>query len=521
MGNFNRLLLNRRTALKAMGLGSLAALPGVGIRDLAFAADAKTLVWARPNETIVFDPQASSLGSSWQLQHLVYESLFTVDEHLNVIPALGESWKWDGDTLIITIREGVKFANGREMTVDDVTKSLGRMFASGSPWGLLLRNHKAVQKQDERTLSIVFDGPNAAAVYALAASLASILPMKEFEDGSFNPAKEMMMGTGPFYVESHVANDHWLFKRNEHYWQKGKPKIEKLEIRTVPTPQGLIAALRDGSADIVSFGDNPDATDLLAGVADIKIINQKSTSYFFLLLNAVAKDSIFKDKRVRQAVALTLDRAQLNKLALGGQATETTGFTQFGLKDADLPFTHPDIARAKALIAEAKPAKTSFDLVVAASNLNSQMAEVIKQQLVQIGLQANIQVVEEGVWAKRTWGSNPTELDATITYYAGFNNPLITMHWWAPELAGFTAGHVAPDADYTAAVNAALVARPGDEAERLQKLAHMINEAANKIPLVTRDVTVAVRTDKVSAQISTFESQENILSGVENFEVKG
>lgn len=517
MNNSNAMDFNRRSLLKGLVASGLL-VAGSGIRTAAFAQTGQVLTWARPSETTLYDPQQSNLGSAWQLQHLVYEPLVTLDDDLNFVPALATAWEWQDNTLVFTLREGVKFANGREMTVDDVVGSITRVMTEvKSPWKLMLRNFESVSSPAPLTVAVAFDGPNNVALAAFSASLACILPMQEVKDGSVSLESDMFMGTGPFVVESHTANDRWVLNANPHYWQEGMPKVQQVIVRTVPATQGLIAALKDGSADIATFEANPDAPALLGGIQNVEFVTQEHTSYHVLGLNGVAEGGLFTDLRLRQAVALAVDRQQIIDFVYAGNSSSTMGFTQFKVgDDSKLPLPGKDLDRARALVKEAGAEGKSFALSYPNSDVNAAFAQIIKQQLSEIGLTANLEGLEQGVWAGRVWGSNPSQFDMTLTYFAGFANPMITAHWWAPEIAGFTAGYVPQDPTYTDALNAAVL---GNDEEALQVLYNRMNEQAAMIPLCVRSETVAWRTDKVKASPSAFQTQEDLMAGIEAFEV--
>ena len=116
---------NRRQILKALGIGA-AGLAGAGslsglLPRPARAGEGGTMTWGKPLETKEFDPHISFLGSSWQLQHLIYDSLTDMDDNLNPIPSLAESWEQASPTsYIFHLREGATFSNGRPMTADSM-----------------------------------------------------------------------------------------------------------------------------------------------------------------------------------------------------------------------------------------------------------------------------------------------------------------------------------------------------------------------------------------------------------------
>jgi peptide/nickel transport system substrate-binding protein len=92
--------------------------------------------------------------------------------------------------------------------------------------------------------------------------------MKELQEGTFNPSKELM-GTGPFMVIAHQQNDYWTLTRNPHYWRKGYPKFDEVSIRIITDDGARLAALQSGAIDIANF-ENPDAPKLLQGATNVK-----------------------------------------------------------------------------------------------------------------------------------------------------------------------------------------------------------------------------------------------------------
>ena len=130
----------------------------MSMRSMAVAASGGTFTFGRTRETNHLDPHTSQLSSSWHIKHMVYDSLVTLDENFDVQPQLAESWEMDDNDIVFTIRSGVKFANGREMTMVDVTKSLERALTSrGNPWGLMLRNKTAISSEGNKVSSAFRD----------------------------------------------------------------------------------------------------------------------------------------------------------------------------------------------------------------------------------------------------------------------------------------------------------------------------------------------------------------------------
>jgi peptide/nickel transport system substrate-binding protein len=496
-------LVSRRDTIKTMLATGLAATSAyaLGMPRSATAAQAAetTLVWAKPLETTLYDPHTSILGSSWELLHLVYDGLTGLNPDMKPVPAIAESWEQPSPTTyVFKLRPEATFSNGRPVTTADVVGSLKRLTdpKTGSFFMLQMGKIKSIAATGDRVVTIELVEPYAPLLSSLASTMASIIPMKELAEGSFDPSKQML-GSGPFKVVSHVEDDHWILARNEHYWQKGLPSIQTMTVRIIPADQSRIAGLRDGSIDVASFEASPDAGLLLSGVKDIEVVQNPTTNVFYLVLNAVWDQSPFRNDKLRQAVALCLDRPKIIEVALGGIGeTSTVMAPLFKACDATgLPFYQRDIAKAKQLMAESGVGPIKFTLAIGPTPVYALIAQVIQDNVRELGLHADIAVSDEGSWIKKLWVSNPSTVQASIMWYAGYSDPAMVPLWWDPKLAGFTAGHVPDNAELDTDIDTARRLGAGDAARpaALQKLCAKVNDTANVIPLVTRIDTVAYR----------------------------
>ncbi|MGI9303998.1 MAG: ABC transporter substrate-binding protein, partial [Gammaproteobacteria bacterium] len=513
--------MGRRDFLRTVGIGTVATAAGPALwTEAVSAAGEKTLVWAKPLETIEFDPHVAILGSSWQLLHVVYDALIDMDDDMNPIPGMAESWEQPDDTTyIFKLRPGLTFSNGRAVTEEDVIGSLKRVLdpETGSFWRLEMGPVTEFSVPGERLVQVKLSNPYAPFLHALSATMTSIIPMKELEAGEFDPTKELL-GSGPFMVESHAQDEQWVLKRNPHYWKEGLPVADELIVRIMPQDPSRIAALRDGTAHIATFEASPDAPLVLKSVPNVEVIIEDVTNYYYLGLNAVWDKSPFRDQKLRQAVALSLDRNQIKNLALGGAGDPTASIApNFGVCSYDkLGYWNRDIDRARAIVKEIGAEGLSFDFMVRNIPADIQMAQVIKQNVEEIGLTTNIEVVDQATAVKRCWVDNPSIFQATVFWYAGYSDPTMVTLWWDPELAGFTAGHVPVDPAIKDAIQSARLIAADDPARggMLQKLCNLIDDQAVKIPLVTRKDTIAVRKDMIAdVNIKHIEGYGNTLRG--------
>ncbi|MEU6714336.1 ABC transporter substrate-binding protein [Nonomuraea sp. NPDC046802] len=470
-----------------------------------------------------YDPQLADVATTWQLLSLSYETLVTIGPDFSVRPLLAEKWDTpDPKTYVFHLREGVSFSNGREMTADDVVGSLKRLLASKSVWRGQLGPVKSVTKDGDRAVKVTLDEPYTPFLAALANVPAAVLPMKEIDDKSVDPATTLL-GTGPYVVENHRQDVSWTFKRNAKYWAEGKPAADTINITIAPEEAARIAALQNGGAALATLG-NVDSATMLAGARNVQVVTQATTDFYYLMLNTVASGSKFADPKVRQAIAIALDPRQIADAALGGKG-KPTAITPAGLPGAcdpaALPSAGKNIDDAKRLLAEAGAQNLTFTLSIFNTEPAPAVAQVIQQNLQQAGITVKIEQLDEASWSGKVYGKAPAGFDAALSWFAGYADPGMVTKWWNPETAGFNVGFMKPDKELSALIDTAGKEPAG--AARDKALAAVCAKAdadAQMIPLVTRPATVAFRTDALSPSLYATEGYGNMLRLVADARVK-
>lgn len=497
--------VTRRAFIRNLAIGAGALALPQAVTGRAFAAGASELVWGKKIEATMYDPATSILASSWELLHTIYEGLVDLDADLKPVPGVAESWTQPSPAeYVFTIRKGVKFSNGRELTVDDVVGSLTRLInpKTGSFFGGQMGPITAIEAAGDNKVRIALKTPYAPLLTALSSTMASILPMKELAAGGFDPSKAFL-GSGPYMVESHTQGDKWVLARNPNYWRQGQPTFDRLVVRIIPNDNALIAALRDGSVQVAQFDASPDAKLLLGAVKNVEIVQNQQSNLFWLMLNAVAPNSPFGHAKVRQAVALAVDRPRIAKIAMGGNGAPSSSMAPlFAACDTSkLGYFNRDVNRAKSLLAEAGQKSLSFELITGAEPAWQAISQVLKESFAEAGITVNIVTVDEGTMVKRVWIDQPGNFQAALGWYAGYSDPAMIPLWFVPKAAGFTGGYQIEEADVVTAVTnlRAMAADDPARPKALQDVASMLDAQANQIPLITRVETMAFRADLVDA----------------------
>lgn len=503
--------LTRRSVLKAGAALALPLFAGLAARA---AGSGGTLTWGKSLEMTMLDPHTALVGSAWQLQYLVYDTLVTMGDHFDVRPGIAESWEQPTPlTYVFHLREGVAFSSGRAMTVDDVVGSIERVVDPkfGSWWACQMGSVKRVHAVDARTVMIELNEPFTPLLPSLAASMTAILPMRELREGTFNPSKELL-GTGPFMVTAHQQNDFWTLVRNPHYWRRGYPKFDEVSVRIITDDGARLAALQSGAIDIANF-ENPDAPKLLQGVANVKSAIQQTGDLYTLALNPVWDKSPFRDQRLRQAVNLSLNRQQIREVALSGQGS-VSGVAAVVFKDGCAPSIARDLAKAKQLVAAA--GGLSFEMVVQTSEAIQRIAQVIQQNVADAGIKAELNVVDEGVFVDKVFVTGMFQ--ASPFFWSAYADPGMVAAWWEPSVSGFTGKYVVSVPELDKLIHAERRTANGPErTAQLQSICALVDDGAQMIPLVTKPVTVGYRSDRITAEIQPFEGYNDTLRHIAEF----
>jgi peptide/nickel transport system substrate-binding protein len=302
----------------------------------------KVLSWGAGGDVDTMDVHIAGTVASWVVYQMVYETLLTTDKDMNLRPGLAEAWKQTSPTsYLLNLRKEAKWSNGRPVVAADVIGSLERITGAemnpagvvaattdeekkkasnriASYWSRQLGVIKSMTAVDERTVKVELEKPHTAFLAALAHITAAIIPIKEFKDGSYDPTRQLL-GSGPFMVGAYKPKESWTLVRNPYYWRAGYPKVDQINVLIIPDEAARIAALRDGRIDFSSFA-NPDIGRLVAGDSKLTVTSQNTTNYFRLDINALSDKSPFKDKRVRQAASLAIDREAIANIVFAGAA---------------------------------------------------------------------------------------------------------------------------------------------------------------------------------------------------------
>ena len=347
------------------------------------------------------------------------EYLCLSGQTLTLQPVLATSWSANSaaDVWTFKIRHGVKFHDGSPLTADDVvytyqlqTNTKNAANALSAFGGVLTPS--GVVKVDDFTVAFHLEAPNGNFPYLTSSDNYNMIIIPS----NYDPAKwqSTFVGTGPFKLGSYTPKVGASFTRNESYWgTKALPSQTQFTFYDAQAPE--ILALTGGTIDVVGQFAVAGAQELLTG--SYNIIKLKSSAHRQLSMRN--DKAPFTDPRVRQAIALTLDRPAIVKALFQGFAdvgNDSPFAPVYPSTNTSVAQRTQDIAKAKSLLAAAgHPSGFSAQLVTENFVEIPQYAQIIAQSAKAIGVNISLKVESStAYYGKATFG-NSDWLDATMS----------------------------------------------------------------------------------------------------------
>jgi peptide/nickel transport system substrate-binding protein len=447
----------RRSSLK-VSLGAL--MVAAGILGLGAAADAATrggkMVYARYADSLFLDPVLNDANVDiWVLTNLYDTLLAPTADGTGVQPGLATKWETaaDGKSLTLTLRSGVKFADGSDMTAQDVKWSLDRARdPKAGAWSSSLASIDTIEVAGVDTVVLKLKNADPTLVPALATFNSAILPQKLFEaspgatpEDKAKAFAEKPVGTGPFLMTSWKRGVSMTLKRNPYYWKAGEdgkplPYLDELEFQIIPDDATRILKLKAGELDGAEFIPYARVKELQAD-SNLRMELWPSTRvrYFTFYSGPTFKDgkpNPLSNVKVRQALNHAVNKdaiIQITTLGLGKPMRSFMSATTPLFVGQDL--YKYDVAKAKALLAEAG-FPNGFETQIYSLSGNGDDANdvaAVQQMWAQVGVKLRVDQVDnptrtaryrEENFAMRTsaWTNDISDPSQITSYFAYWPN---------------------------------------------------------------------------------------------------
>ena len=391
------------------------------------------------------DPAFSAQDVDASRIALVYERLVVLDETFAPKAQLAESWTTNetGDVWTFKLRQGVLFHDGSAFTAKDVLFSFHRLLdpATGSPGKSSVSSidPNGIEALDDFTVR--FKLPKAVVEFPgyIASRFSYIVKAGQ----SSEDLRLKGIGTGPFKVQQFTPGEaSSTYVKNEHYWRPGLPKVDAVELRSIPDGAAQIAALTAGQIDLT--WDLPRVgLARLQQNADVKVVSVKSP--YVMSLSVWTDTPPFDDVRVRQALKYVIDREKFVQLVLGGHGqvgddNPVAPWVQYGLTG---PARQRDIAKAKELLAQAgHGGGLEIDLHTSEAVIGFiELATLFQAQAAEAGIKVNLVKSPAGeywdnIWLKKpfvcsAWSGRAADEALSVPYLS--NAEWNETHWRRPD----------------------------------------------------------------------------------------
>ena len=388
------------------------------------AADSEykdTLVYALNTDVQSLDPQIQNDTTSESVVKMLYNTLLKFEDDGTVVGDLAESWSVSEDKLTWTfnLKQGVKFHNGKELTSADVKATFDRALnaeAGGLRTTEIIKMFTAVEAPDPYTVTITTDGPYGPMESLMCNMSLGIMDADYIEQYGLDlgTSVEGENGTGPFKVVSWERDQEIVVERFDDYF--GTPaKLQTVVYTVIPEAASRVIALETGEVDVIDKPTNEDLERLEADTENFTVLRKPTISQ--RLFRFGCNDPIISNTKVRQAIVYAIDRqAIIDALFTGSAYPSTAPLAPVTFGYSDLGEIEQDLELAKSLLAEAGyPDGFDTKIVTTERYQNGiELAEIISQQLAEIGINAEIEVWEWSALSASWNGITADEFDQPI-----------------------------------------------------------------------------------------------------------
>ncbi|MCG7393716.1 ABC transporter substrate-binding protein [Microvirga sp. ACRRW] len=397
------------------------------------AASAQTLRIGLNEDPDVLDPHRARTFVGRIVFTSLCNKLVDITPDLKFAPELATEWSWsdDGKALTFKLRPGVTFHDGEKMDAAAVKANLDR--ARTLPDSLRkseLTSVESVDVVDDLTVKLNLSRPDATLVSQLSDRAGMILSPKAMASADFG---QKPVCSGPYKFVERVQNDRIVLEKFKEHWDAKSFNFDRVVFQPIPDTTVRLANLKSGNLDML---ERLAPSDVPAAKSDSNLVFAPVTGigYQGITINTNngerAKTPLGQDKRVRQALELSIDRNVINEVV--GAGIYPPAGQPF---PAASPYNNPkfaagqrDVAKAKQLLKEAGVEKVQFELTFGTSTTTQQIAEIVQAMAAEAGFEIKLRPTEFAAMQKEAQAGN---FDANIIGWSGRVDPDGNIHAFA------------------------------------------------------------------------------------------
>ncbi len=323
---------------------------------------------------------------------LTHETLLFDSNKAEISGELAESWNYTNDTtLVIKLKQNVKFSDGTPMTADDVKFTYDMCLKSNDSSSLA--GLKSIDVIDPYTVQLNLDSYDNEFLVNLTAINVGIQSKKAYDSGMEKP---YLIGTGQYVFKEWVSGDHVTLVKNQNYWDPANAgNAQTIIFRPILEGSSRTIALQNGEIDVAI---DPPLTelDILSKDPNLLVHEQAGTRMFYFAFNT--SKAPWDNKLLRQAVATAINKTDVITVAVNGKGTPQTTLLNRGLWGFydDMPGYPFNVDNAKQLMTQAgyPNGGIATTMLIANTDPYSNIATVIQSELKAIGIDVTLKVVD-------------------------------------------------------------------------------------------------------------------------------
>jgi peptide/nickel transport system substrate-binding protein len=380
----------------------------------------------------VLDPAQGGTFTGRIVFAAVCDKLIDTDAENNFVPQLAIGWQWSQDAraLTLTLRRGVQFQDGTPMTADAVRANLERYrSAPNSVRKAELKPVAAVEVVDPDTVRLVLSQPYAPLVAVLADRAGMMIsPSAMARLGDKLP--DTLPCAGPFRLTQRIPQDRIVVDRFPGYWNAEAIKLDRIVYEPIPSTTVRLVDLKAGQLDMV---ERLGPTDVAQVTADkrLKLVSTTALAYDTMSINVAngPNGNALGNRLVRAALEASIDRNALNQVVMAGQFVPSNQFEAPGTRywDPAHPVPPRDVAKAKALLAQAGDPHPSFTLLIGNDPVAEQAGQVIQAMAGEAGFDVKVQAMEANALTAATRAG---DYQAALVIWSGRPDPDGNVSIW-------------------------------------------------------------------------------------------
>lgn len=485
------------------GAGSGEATPEESILQVGLSGSPDTL-----------DPQATTGTLTFQTVRSIYDTLVEPTMEGEIVPALAREYEVseDGTRWEFSLREGVFFHHGKELTAEDVVASIERVKDPefGSPNAQEYEVISSVEATGRYTVLLTLEAPHAPLLATLASGWSAILPADLIEEGHDFGSEPV--GTGPFSLLEWSRDSALVLEKNDSYWREGEPVLDGVRFNIITERAVQAQALIGGELHVADLIVEPELS-MIRDHPETRVDESPSSLVMVLAMNTGRAP--LDNLELRQGIAMAVDKQEVMDFAYSGGEPVGTFMNPTNAFYADYTGIYPyDLDEARERISNLGELRELVMKLPQNYEPHVKAGEVYQEMLEAAGLRVRIQLVDWSTWLSEVYRGS--QFDLTVIGHTGKLDPNGRLAPFASE-----ENYVQwSDEEASRLIREARRVLERDERERLY--ARVLEIMAREVPFVFVGSPyryVGLRKEvahfKMDPQIDTYDFRETTIGGGE------